>query len=80
MKCCSCDRVLTDLEATRRGALSGAFLDLCNTCIKGLGIATVDRPDLEGAATSIFEDPDYEDYNYIVPDGQHNGWLSEDEQ
>ena len=51
---------------------------MCNKCIKGLGIATIDRPDLEGSFTSIWEDPDYEDYNYIIPE-EENGWIQEDE-
>lgn len=79
MKCCSCDCFLSDFESTRKGALSGTYLDLCNGCIKGLGIATLDRPDLEGSFTSIYEDPDYDDYGTIIPDGLHNGWLTEDE-
>ena len=78
MRCCSCDRILSDFEATRKGALSGNYLDLCNQCIKGLGIATLDRPDLEGSFTSIYEDPDYDDWGAIAT-GQHNGWLNEDE-
>jgi hypothetical protein len=79
MRCCSCDRNLSDFEATRKGAMSGEYLDLCNGCIKGLGIATLDRPDLEGSFTSIYEDPDYDDYGMINTE-QHNGWLYEDEQ
>lgn len=79
MKCCSCDCFLSDFEATRRSATTGVFLDMCNKCIKGLGIATIDRPDLEGSFTSIWEDPDYDDYNHIIPDGEHNGWVQEDE-
>jgi len=71
MKCRACNDTLTDFEATRRGALSGDFLDLCNGCIKGLGIQTIDRPDLEGSFTSIYEDPDYNDYGYLVPE---EGW------
>ncbi len=80
MRCCSCDRNLSDFEATRKGALSGDYLDLCNQCIKGLGIATLDRPDLEGSFTSIYEDPDYDDWGTIIPDGMGSGWLQEDEQ
>jgi hypothetical protein len=80
MKCCSCDRILTDFEATRKGAMSGEYLDLCNQCIKGLGIATLDRPDLEGSFTSIYEDPDYDDYGTIIPSDQHNGWLYDDSE
>ena len=77
MRCCSCDRILTDFEATRRGALSGDFLDLCNKCIKGLDIATIDRDDLEGSFRSIYEDPDYDEYGYLID--EDNGWTPEDE-
>ena len=79
IRCVSCNANLSDFESTRKGALSGTYLDLCNGCIKGLGIATLDRPDLEGSFTSIYEDPDYDDYGTISPDGLHNGWLTEDE-
>lgn len=78
MRCVSCDSNLTDFESTRKGAMSGEYLDLCNQCIKGLGIATLDRPDLEGSFTSIYEDPDYDDWG-MIDTSQHNGWLHEDE-
>lgn len=71
MKCCSCDCFLNDFEATRRSVVTNEFLDLCNKCIKGLGIATQDRTDLEESFTSIYEDPDYHDYGYLVPE---EGW------
>ena len=80
MRCVSCNSNLSDFESTRKGALSGTYLDLCNGCIKGLGIATLDRPDLEGSFTSIYEDPDYDDLGTLVPEnGMHTGWLMEDE-
>lgn len=79
MRCVSCNANLTDFESTRKGALSGTYLDLCNGCIKGLGIATLDRPELEGSFTSIYEDPDYDDWG-VIDTSQHNGWLQEDEQ
>lgn len=79
MRCVSCNQALSDFESTRKGALSGTYLDLCNGCIKGLGIATIDRPDLEGSFTSIYEDPDYDDWG-LLPTGEANGWLQEDEQ
>lgn len=78
MRCVSCNSNLTDFESTRKGALSGTYLDLCNGCIKGLNIATLDRPDLEGSFTSIYEDPDYGDWG-VIDTSQHNGWLHEDE-
>ena len=78
MRCCSCNVALTDFESTRKGALSGDYLDLCNGCIKGLNIATLDRPDLEGSFTSIYEDPDYDDLG-VIHSHSHTGWLNEDE-
>jgi hypothetical protein len=78
MRCVSCNQALSDFESTRKGALSGDYLDLCNQCIKGLGIATLDRPDLEGSFTSIYEDPDYDDWG-VIDTSQHSGWLQEDE-
>ena len=78
IRCVSCNANLSDFESTRKGALSGTYLDLCNGCIKGLGIATLDRPDLEGSFTSIYEDPDYDDFGVIHTDS-HNGWLTKDE-
>ena len=80
MRCVSCNCALSDFEATRKGALSGAYLDLCNGCIKGLGIATIDRPDLEGSFTSIYEDPDYDDLGSILPQDEGNNWLIGDEE
>lgn len=32
MRCLSCDIELTDLEATRRSAVTGDYLDLCGGC------------------------------------------------
>lgn len=63
MRCCCCNTALTDYEATRRSAVTGDFLDMCNKCITGLGITTQDRGDLQSASerSSIYEDPDYDD-------------------
>ena len=33
MRCLACDCLLTDFESTRRSAISGAFIDLCNSCM-----------------------------------------------
>lgn len=32
MKCLSCDKVLSNKEATRKSALTGEFIDLCDDC------------------------------------------------
>ena len=68
MKCHSCDIILSDFEATRRGKLSGQFLDLCNKCIKDLNIETIDRNDLYGKHQPTFEDPEYDAYGVLNED------------
>lgn len=40
MRCLSCNRILSDQEATRRGASSGDFLDLCNHCYSTIAEST----------------------------------------
>lgn len=40
MKCQSCDKFLSDREASRKGLFSGEFLDLCDRCVSTI-------PDLE---------------------------------
>lgn len=32
MRCLSCNKILSDLEATRKYASTGEFMDLCNRC------------------------------------------------
>jgi hypothetical protein len=50
MKCLCCDRVLTDFEATRKHAVTGMFIDLCQQCFKTVqmdaNLPTKDRRDL----------------------------------
>ncbi len=65
MRCCCCNALLSDYEATRRSNATGDFLDMCNKCIKGLGIPTSDREDLE-AFVSLQEDPDYADWGHLI--------------
>ncbi len=48
MRCYCCDRWLDDFESTRKDSETGEYMDTCNKCLKGLGIATVDRTDLAG--------------------------------
>ena len=47
MRCVSCNKILSDFEATRKGALSGHFLDLCNSCLSTTDIEVVERDDLK---------------------------------
>lgn len=40
MRCLSCDCILQDHEATRKGTFSGEYLDLCDNCLQTI-------PDIE---------------------------------
>lgn len=46
MRCYACQVNLNDFESTRKSALTGEYVDLCNKCYAGTGIDTIDRPDL----------------------------------
>lgn len=50
MRCLACDRSLTDYEATRKHAVTGSFIDLCQQCFKAVQadshLPTKDRKDL----------------------------------
>jgi len=50
MKCQCCDRILTDYESTRKHAVTGTFIDLCQQCFKAVQadshLPTKDRKDL----------------------------------
>lgn len=62
MRCQCCSRNLNDFESTRKHADTGEYLDICNRCIKGLGIKTSDRPDLNP------EEQAPEDYDFLEDD------------
>lgn len=48
MRCLSCNKNLTDFEATRRSAFTGEFTDLCNYCFSSVSedLHTIERGDL----------------------------------
>lgn len=50
MKCLCCDKLLTDYESTRKHAVTGIFIDLCQQCFKSVQadahLPTKDRKDL----------------------------------
>ena len=46
MHCIYCNAELSDFEATRKDANTLRHLDMCNACIAGSGITTLDRMDL----------------------------------
>ena len=49
MHCITCNAELSDFEATRKDANTMLHLDMCNACISGAGITTLDRMDLASA-------------------------------
>ena len=48
MRCLACNKELTDFEATRKGAYSKQFIDLCNSCYSTISneINAIERDDL----------------------------------
>jgi len=62
-RCVSCNRNLSDFEATRKHAVTGEYLDICNKCFKDVvGAIPVDeRADLkkeESIEIEVTEDVD----------------------
>jgi hypothetical protein len=61
MRCVVCNRALNNFESTRKSLATGDYLDICNKCIDGLGINTIDRDDLN-ENESVEEDFDWDDF------------------
>jgi hypothetical protein len=49
MRCLSCNCVLTDFEATRKGVNTGDYIDMCNRCFATISddIEVLEREDLK---------------------------------
>lgn len=62
MRCLSCNKILSDFESTRKSALTGEYLDMCNHCFSEIAydVDTIVREDLR-EDESLDEDEDYED-------------------
>ena len=60
MKCLSCDRILSDFEATRKYP-SNEYIDLCNSCFKTIkqDIEYSERMDLMDVEAELEFDDDY---------------------
>lgn len=69
MRCLCCNRNLSDLEATRRHAETGEFLDICNKCIDDCEVPYIDRLDLE----DTIEDDETEDKNNPMSEMSRDG-------
>lgn len=72
MRCDCCNKLLNDFEATRKSAITGDYINTCNSCLKGLDIATVDRADLN--PYEYVSDFDEEDEDYSLVD---DNWEDE---
>ena len=46
MRCCCCDRNLSDWESTAKNVMTGEYLDMCTTCLKDTGIQVEGRKEL----------------------------------
>jgi hypothetical protein len=46
MRCVACNCNLNDFETTRKHAITGEYLDMCNRCVVDLDVPTKDRKDL----------------------------------
>ena len=58
MHCVACDRNLNDFESTRKHAVTGAFLDMCNRCYSEVSsvVPSITREDLEATEQIDMED------------------------
>lgn len=62
MRCLSCNKILNDFESTRKSALTGEYLDMCNHCFSEIAydVDTIVREDLREDET-LDEDDDYDE-------------------
>lgn len=56
MRCLSCNKILSDKEATRKYATTGDFIDLCDHCFVDV---EEDIPYIEGHGEFGEDDEDY---------------------
>lgn len=63
MRCLSCDKILNDYESTRKSAVTGEYIDLCNHCYSTIKdqVYSKERVDLLTESDSYETDPDYFD-------------------
>jgi hypothetical protein len=62
MRCLSCNKILSDFESTRKSALTGEYLDMCNHCFSEIAydVDTIVREDLREDET-LDEDDDFDE-------------------
>lgn len=70
MRCVCCDKLLSNREAVRKGAVTKEYLDMCDGCYSTIAdvVASVDGVGFDDNADEDFEDED---------DGESDGtWES----
>lgn len=75
MKCCCCDRLLSDYESTRKSKTTGEYLDMCNKCHSTIKDVV---PTIESVDHNYEEDADdCVNYNLIDQDDTFDGEWDE---
>lgn len=64
MHCKVCNESLSDFESTRKDANTLQFLDMCNACISGAQITTIDRMELATSADLQYFDMIDDSFKY----------------
>lgn len=70
MHCASCDKLLSDFEATRKSKETGEYLDLCNRCFISVreSIMVKERLDL----LTAFDADDFDEIEEYDPEQECN--------
>ena len=60
MRCIACNKNLNDFESTRKSAITGEYLDLCNTCYHVVeeDLPAKERDDLRSEEETFDDDTD----------------------
>ncbi len=58
MRCVACNKNLNDFESTRKSAITGEYLDLCNTCFHQIeqDVPAKERDDLRSEEETFDDD------------------------
>ena len=59
MRCCACDKALSDKESTRKGVNTGDYLDMCDHCFSTVAD---DFPYIEGHGGRKIEEVSSDDF------------------
>ena len=69
MRCCSCNKILSDSEASRRFVSTKEFIDMCRKCYEPIedDVPTYIREDLD-------DEPDHDEYSEELEDEEGDSW------